>query len=67
MEQPDVLCSDFSWTKYNDLTVFYKWIDKLVKRYPKVVTDYVYGKSYENRPLRAVKVSHRPVCLLAID
>lgn len=62
MDQPTTLCSDFSFSRYNDLSVFNKWLDKLLKRYPDVVTDYVYGKSYENRPLRAVKVSHRPVC-----
>lgn len=64
MEQQDVLCSDMSWKKYNDLTVLYKWLDKLIERYPKIVTEYVYGRSYENRPLRAVKVSHRSVCIV---
>lgn len=53
---------DFGWKKYNDLDTIYGWLDDLVKKYPDIITNYNYGKSYEGRPLRAVKVSHKKVC-----
>lgn len=56
-----MLSSEFSLTQYNNLSVIYEWLDNLLERRPNVVTNYVYGKSYENRPLRAIKVSHKPV------
>lgn len=51
----------FGWNRYNDLNAIYKWLDQLLEKYPNVLTNYVYGKSYEGRPLRAVKVSHKKV------
>lgn len=51
----------FGWNKYHDLNVIYKWLDQLLEEYPNVLTNYVYGKSYEGRPLRAIKVSHKKV------
>lgn len=52
----------FGWKKYNDLETVYAWLDELIEKYPNIVTGYEYGKSYEGRPLRAVKVSHKKVC-----
>lgn len=53
--------SGFGWDKYNDLTAIYDWLDKLLEEYPDVLSNYNYGKSYEKRDLRAVKVSHKKV------
>lgn len=49
----------FGWNKYNDLNAIYKWLDQLLETHSSVLTNYVYGKSYEGRPLRAVRVSHK--------
>lgn len=51
----------FGWKKYYDLDAIYGFLDTLLEKYPKVLTSYEYGKSYEGRPLRAVKVSHKKV------
>ncbi|XP_055308561.1 uncharacterized protein LOC129572592 [Sitodiplosis mosellana] len=59
-EQPKNLDrSGFGWKQYNELGAIYAWLDDILKKYPKVLTNYTYGKSYEKRPLRAVKVSHK--------
>ncbi|XP_055295225.1 zinc carboxypeptidase-like [Sitodiplosis mosellana] len=58
-EQPEVLCSSFDWKQYHDTAAIYKWLDELIRRHRKILTDYTYGRSYENRPLRAVKLSHK--------
>lgn len=49
----------FRWNDYYRLHAIYEWLDELLEKYPNVLTGYVYGKSYEGRPLRAVKVSHK--------
>lgn len=51
----------FGWNNYYDLDAIYAWLDQLLKLYPNVLTNYNYGKSYEGRTLRAVKVSHKKV------
>lgn len=61
-EQPDFSSrADFGWTQYYNLEDIYSWLDQLLKQYPDVLKNYNYGKSYEGRTLRAVKVSHKPV------
>lgn len=49
----------FDWSNYYRLHAIYEWLDELLEEYPNVLTNYVYGESYEGRPLRAVKVSHK--------
>lgn len=61
MEQPVERSSEISWKQYNDLPTFDRWLDQLLKLYPDLLTEYIYGKSYENRNLRAVKLSHKAV------
>lgn len=61
-EQPARRDSDFTWTQYNDLPAFNKWLDGLLQRYPTILKEYVYGKSNEDRPLRAIRISYRDVC-----
>lgn len=61
-EQPNTLSfADFGWDKYYNLGAIYNWLDDMLKQYPKVLTNYNYGKSYEGRQLRAIKVSHKKV------
>lgn len=52
---------DYGWKNYYNLEATYKWLDQLLTKYPKVLTNYNYGKSFEGRQLRAVKVSHKEV------
>lgn len=52
---------NFGWKKYYNLDAIYAWLDQLLEKYPKVLTNYNYGKSYEGRTLRAIKVSHKEV------
>lgn len=60
-EQPKQLQATFGWTQYNKLSEIYSWLDGLLEQYPNVLTSYDFGKSYENRTLRAVKLSHKEV------
>lgn len=53
--------NSFGWDKYHNLTVIYNWLDQLLEKYPEVLRNYNYGTSYENRTLRAVKVSFKQV------
>lgn len=52
---------DYGWKRYYNLTAIYGWLDQMLAKYPKVLTNYNFGKSYEGRPLRAIKVSHKKV------
>lgn len=60
-EQPKELQKAFVWTQYYDLSAIYAWLDELLVAYPNILTNYNFGKSYENRTLRAVKLSHNEV------
>lgn len=61
-EQPKFLASEetFGWEKYHDLTEIYEWLDELLEKFS-VLSNYNFGKSYEGRPMRAVKISHKAV------
>lgn len=54
------------WQQYHNLTTIYAWLDELVERYPDILTNYDFGRSYEGRVLRAVKVSYKPVWWISI-
>ncbi|XP_037814177.1 zinc carboxypeptidase-like [Lucilia sericata] len=51
---------EMDWTQYHDLPVIYNWLQKLNAKNPKLVKSYVIGRSYEQRPIRAVKISSKP-------
>lgn len=51
----------FGWTRYYNLNEINNWIDQLLIQYPNTLTNYNYGKSYEGRTLRAIKVSMKKV------
>lgn len=53
--------ASFGWNKYYDLDDIYKWLDKILEQYPTELTNYNIGKSYENRTIRAVKLSRKAV------
>lgn len=61
-EQPQNLTrTEFGWTQYHNLEEIYAWLDGLLEKHSDVLTNYNYGTSYENRTLRAVKLSHKEV------
>lgn len=60
-EQPTKLSSSFGWKQYHDLPAIYAWLDELLKKYPNILTNYDFGRSYENRTMRAIKLSHNEV------
>lgn len=51
----------YGWKQYYKLCEIYDWLDQMLDKYPHLLTHYNYGKSYEGRPLRAVKISHKKV------
>lgn len=51
----------YGWEEYYDLTDVYAWLDEILEQHPDKLTNYNYGTSYENRTLRAVKLSNKKV------
>lgn len=49
----------FDWTSYNSYTEIYAWLDAQIAAYPNILTNIIIGNSYENRTIRAVKLSHK--------
>lgn len=47
----------FGWEKYYDLNSIYSWLNQMLEQYPNSLTNYNFGTSYENRTIRAVKLS----------
>ncbi|TMW47119.1 hypothetical protein DOY81_007801 [Sarcophaga bullata] len=48
------------WTQFHKLHEIYDWIDNLSMTYTSTITPYTIGYSYENRPIKAIKISHKP-------
>lgn len=61
-EQPQSASrATFGWNRYYDLDEIYKWLDKMLQKYPNELTNYDIGNSYEKRTIRAVKLSRKSV------
>lgn len=60
-EQPNVKSARFDWTAYRTLSEIYNWLDEQLMAYPNVLTNLSVGKSYENRTIRAIRLSHKEV------
>ena len=56
-EQPTKQRKNFDWVSYWDYNKVNEWMDSLVAQYPQHVTHINYGKSFQNRDLRGVKVN----------
>lgn len=62
VEQPKFSSrTTFGWKKYYDLNDIYKWLDQMITNYPNELKNYDIGKSYENRTIRAIKLSRKEV------
>lgn len=60
-ETPSIQPKFIDWTGYNNYTTIYAWLDELLERYPTILTNQLIGTSYQGRPIRAVKLSHKTV------
>lgn len=52
--------TEFSWDSYFHLETIYAWLDSLAAKYPNTLTILEAGKSYEGRPIKGLKLSHKP-------
>ncbi|XP_073821472.1 zinc carboxypeptidase-like [Musca autumnalis] len=52
--------STMTWTKYHQLADIYDWLDNLAIENMFTVTPFIIGKSYEGRPIKAVRISTKP-------
>lgn len=56
---------EFGWTQYYNLEQIYEWLDWLLVANESVLTNIDIGLSYENRMIRAVRLSQKAVGELA--
>lgn len=49
----------FGWTDYYTVDEIYAWMDQMVAQNPTILSGSVYGKSFEGRDLKAIKLSHK--------
>ncbi|ALC43750.1 CG14820 [Drosophila busckii] len=59
-QRPKQRLSHMEWTQYHTLDEIYAWLDDLQSKYASIVTAFTIGKSHEGRPIRGIKISHRP-------
>lgn len=59
-KQPKAL-GDIDWDDYYRLDDIYAWLDKLVIAYPEVLKLETIGSSAENRPIKMITLSKKPV------
>lgn len=62
-ERPKIQPRTFGWTDYQTYESIYAWLDTILATHSNVLTNYVVGKSYEGRTIRAVKLSHKAVSI----
>lgn len=55
--------NNFAYDKYHTLDEIHAWIDTMVTTYPALATSFIVGKSYENRPLKALKISSNKLAM----
>ena len=56
-KKPIEKLSDFDYSKYHTLDEINVWIDQLAQKYIKFITVFNVTQSYENRTLKAFKIS----------
>jgi carboxypeptidase A len=52
--------AEFGWDDYYPLNKMYEWMDKILAKYPNIVTGFTVGTSYEGRVIRGIKISYKP-------
>ncbi|KAJ6640791.1 Zinc carboxypeptidase A 1 [Pseudolycoriella hygida] len=51
--------TDFGWKTYYELETIYAWLDHLAETYSDLISVIDIGKSFEGRPIKGVKLSHK--------
>jgi carboxypeptidase A len=49
--------NDFAYDKYHPIAEIDAWIDQMVQAYPTLATTFTVGQSYQNRPMKGLKIS----------
>uniref|UniRef100_A0A1I8P7Y9 Peptidase M14 domain-containing protein n=1 Tax=Stomoxys calcitrans TaxID=35570 RepID=A0A1I8P7Y9_STOCA len=57
---PKTRSTGMEWTKFHNLDDIYEFVDNLASSFPTTITPFTIGYSYENRPIKAIKISHKP-------
>ncbi|XP_075152249.1 zinc carboxypeptidase-like [Haematobia irritans] len=57
---PKTRNTGMEWTKFHGLDDVYNFVDNLTMSFPTTITPYTIGYSYEGRPIKAIKISHKP-------
>jgi hypothetical protein len=50
-----------TWTEYHNYQTIYAWMDSLKLEFPDFVTIEEIGKTYEQRPIKLIKISKQKV------
>lgn len=59
MKPPNTPVNELDWAHYYHLETIYAWLDQLCVNYSAVLKCVEAGTSYEGRPLKGVKLSHK--------
>lgn len=51
----------FGWDAYYGLDEIYSWLDEKLIQHSNILSNYIVGKSYQGRDIRAVLLSHKEV------
>lgn len=51
----------FDFGIYHNLSDIYAWLDQILEEYPRVLTPYNVGYSFEGRTIRGLRLSYKPV------
>lgn len=62
-ETPAVQPRFLEWSGYSNYTTIYSWLDELLETHSDILTSHLVGTTYQGRPIRAVKLSHKAVRL----
>lgn len=54
----------FTWTAYNKLDKIYAWLDEQIGKHPNILKNLEIATSYENRTVRGVLLSKKPVSMI---
>uniref|UniRef100_A0A1A9WUP7 Peptidase M14 domain-containing protein n=1 Tax=Glossina brevipalpis TaxID=37001 RepID=A0A1A9WUP7_9MUSC len=59
IKKEPVVYRRLDWTFYPTLCEIYNWMDVIIEKRPKIVTDFEIGRSYEGRLIRGLKLSFK--------
>jgi hypothetical protein len=60
-DENDEEIKQMTWTEYHNYQTIYAWLDSLKAEFSDFVTIEEIGKSYENRPIKLIKISKKTV------